>query len=81
MPSESTLRAWSSKIEIMPGFLSISFTQIKSYQKKSEKQLYCELQPTKHHDIIYSGTPTNQTSLDIIHSGTPTNQRKFKICY
>ncbi|CAK9292752.1 unnamed protein product [Gordionus sp. m RMFG-2023] len=38
MPSESTLRAWSSKIEIMPGFLSISFTQIKSYQKKSEKQ-------------------------------------------
>ncbi|CAK9291729.1 unnamed protein product [Gordionus sp. m RMFG-2023] len=42
MPSESTLRAWSSKIEIMPGFLSISFTQIKSYQKKSEKQLYCQ---------------------------------------
>ncbi|CAK9297670.1 unnamed protein product [Gordionus sp. m RMFG-2023] len=39
MPSESTLRAWSSKIEIMPGFLSISFTQIKSYQKKSEKHI------------------------------------------
>ncbi|CAK9291689.1 unnamed protein product [Gordionus sp. m RMFG-2023] len=26
MPPESTLRAWSHKIEIMPGFLSISFT-------------------------------------------------------
>ncbi|CAK9292718.1 unnamed protein product [Gordionus sp. m RMFG-2023] len=68
MPSESTLRAWSSKIEIMPGFLSISFTQIKSYQKKSEKQRvnsFYEKHPGNGEGIINWGNPKNEVLFNI----------------